>query len=205
MWLPYCPGRRTRHCSAWSWWRYRYCTSRPCRWSWLRRWGVSYRYCSTRGGDGGTTIGSCAICRSSRAEQGRGRGSGCTLHLRRGPSRMFTPNGTNGGCPGSTRTVAGTGTGTHSTRRRRRLPLSSPLLPLLRWLWRLICIVLANPDPLRISVGVGKLVLAGGLVVLLDYAHVPLLVHWPVDANALPDHAVGAESSFDCECCGCYE
>lgn len=108
---------------------------------------------------------------------------------------MFAPNGTNGGCPGSTRTVAGTGT--DSTRRRRLLlPLSSPLLPLLRWLWlwRLIGIVLANLDPLCVPVGVGKLMLAGGLVVLLDYAHVPLLVHWPEDANALPDHAVGAES-----------
>ena len=38
--------------------------------------------------------------------------------------------------------------------------------------------------------------LAGGLVVLLDYAHVPLLIHWPEDANALPDHAIGAESCF---------
>lgn len=97
---------------------------------------------------------------------------------------MFTPNGTDGGRPGSTRTVADTGT--HSTR---------PLLRL-RWLWRLIGIVLANLDPLGISVGVGKLMLAGGLVVLLDYAHVPLLVHRPEDANALPDHAVGAESFF---------
>ena len=78
----------------------------------------------------------------------------------------------------------------------RGMSLSSLLLPLLRWLWlwRLIGIVLANLDPLGISVGVGKLMLAGGLVVLLDYAHVPLLVHWPEDANALPDHAVEAES-----------
>lgn len=109
---------------------------------------------------------------------------------------MFTPNGTDGGCPGSTRTVAGTST--HSTR---------PLLRL-RCLWRLIAgIVLANLDPLGISVGVGKLMLAGGLVVLLDYAHVPLLVHRPEDADALPDHAVGAESFWwlRVQHCDCYE
>lgn len=110
---------------------------------------------------------------------------------------MFTPNGTDGGVG----TVAGTGA--HSTRRRYLAwPLSSvPCHPRLLWHWRLrlkrrrlIRVVLADLDPLRVSVGIGKLMLAGGLVVLLDDAHVPLLVYWPEDAYALPDHAVGAES-----------